>query len=106
MPAIDFATLPVCDLLYAAIDKATAATNEHIGTLETTVALLLTITGFSGTVEVLRREMQDRKRARETKIVELERFDEAVEGMRLPGMEERLGKNKANVSDGCLGPQY
>jgi hypothetical protein len=94
VPAIDFAALPVRDLLYAAIDEATAATNGHIGTLETTFALLQTITAFSGTVEVLKREIQDRKRARETKLVELERFDEAVEGMRLLGMQERLEKTR------------
>jgi hypothetical protein len=86
-PAIDPATLTTRDLLYAAIDEATAATNTHIDTLETTLALLQAITGFSETVEVLEREMQDKRRACDSKLAELEGFEEAIEEMGLPDDE-------------------
>jgi hypothetical protein len=80
-PGIDPATLTARDLLYAAIDEATSATNGNLDTLETTLALLGALTGFSATIEVLKQQMEDKKRACEAKLVELEGFEEAVEGM-------------------------
>jgi hypothetical protein len=100
VPDIDPATLTPRDLLYAAIDEATAAINEHIDTLETTLALLQAITGFSETVQVLKLEMKDKKRACETKLTELKVFEEAIEGMKLPGVEERLDANEVNIVEG------
>ncbi|KAL1799883.1 hypothetical protein ACET3X_000225 [Alternaria dauci] len=85
--AIDPATLTTRDLLYAAIDEATAAVNTHIDTLETTLALLRAISGFSETVEVLKREMEDKKRECKIKLGELEGFEEGVAGMKLLGDE-------------------
>jgi Ca2+-dependent lipid-binding protein len=81
-PAVlDPTTFTTRDLLYAALDEATAATNTHLDTIETTLALLQALNGFSTTVDVLKREMQDKKRVCEEKLGELECLEEAVEGM-------------------------
>jgi len=81
------------DLIYAAIDEATSATHAHLNTLETTLALLETIKGFSETVEVLRREMEEKKRACLVGIKELTGFEKGVEKMRFAddGVRERTG---------------
>ena len=78
-PVIDPTTLTPRDLVYAAIDGAMSATNGHLDTLETTLALLEALHGFSATVEVLRQEMQVKKTACEAKLAELEGFERAVE---------------------------
>ncbi|KAG9192747.1 hypothetical protein G6011_11481 [Alternaria panax] len=90
VPVIDPTTLTTRDLLYTAINEATAATNAHIDTLKTTSALLQAITGFSETIEILKQEMKDKKRACRTKLGELEAFEEAVEEMRFPDDEAHV----------------
>jgi hypothetical protein len=82
-PAVlDPTTFITRDLLYAAIDEATAATNTHLDTIETTLALLSALNGFSATIDVLKREMTEKKRVCGEKLGELESLEEAVEGMR------------------------
>ncbi|KAF1830788.1 hypothetical protein BDW02DRAFT_601392 [Decorospora gaudefroyi] len=67
-------------LFYTAIDAAIDATNSHIDTLETTLALLGALNGMSDTVTVLKAEMEEKKRVCEEKLVELERLEEGVWG--------------------------
>jgi hypothetical protein len=96
-PVIDPTTLTARDLLYAAIDEATSATNGHLDTLETTLALLGALTGFSATIEVLKQEMEDKKRACEAKLVELEGFEEAVEGMDFSDWQQGVNAEEVSV---------
>ncbi|KNG49913.1 hypothetical protein TW65_03330 [Stemphylium lycopersici] len=77
----DPSTITTRDLVYAAIDEATSATHAHLDTLETTLALLETIRGLSETVEVLRREMKEKRKACQVAVKELAGFEEGVEKM-------------------------
>jgi hypothetical protein len=95
--AIDPATLALRDLVYAAIDVATSTTNGHLDTLETTLALLEALNGFSATVEVLRQEMQDKKTSCEAKLAELDRFERAVEEMTFPYEEGVVGADEMSM---------
>jgi hypothetical protein len=95
-PVIDPATLTARDL-YAAIDEAKSATNGHLDTLETTLALLGALKGFSATIEVLKQEMEDKKRACEAKLVELEGFEEAVEGMNFSDWQQGVSAEEEGV---------
>ncbi|KAF7681321.1 hypothetical protein GT037_000297 [Alternaria burnsii] len=92
-PIIDPATLTTRDLVCAAIDESITAIGTHIDTLETTLALLQAITGFSETVGVLNREMEDKKRVCKMKLRELEEFEKAVEKMRLPDDEAHVAQD-------------
>lgn len=93
LPIIDPATLTTRDLVYAAIDESITAIGTHIDTLETTLALLQAITGFSETVEVLNREMEDKKKVCKMKLRELEEFEKAVEKMKLPDDEAHVAQD-------------
>jgi hypothetical protein len=96
-PAVlNVTTFSTRDLLYAAIDEATAATNTHLDTIETTLSLLRALDGFSATVDVLRSDMLRKKRVCEEKLGELESLEEAVEGMQfgdeLHDVDEGMGE--------------
>ncbi|KAB2102851.1 hypothetical protein AG0111_0g8981 [Alternaria gaisen] len=93
LPIVGPATLTTRDLVYAAIDESITAIGTHIDTLETTLALLQAITGFSETVEVLNREMEDKKRVCKMKLRELKGFEKAVEKMRLPDDEAHVAQD-------------
>jgi hypothetical protein len=93
LPIVDPATLTTRDLVYAAIDESMTAIGTHIDTLEITLALLQAITGLSETVEVLNREMEDKKRVCKMKLRELKEFEEAVERMRLPDDEAHVAQD-------------
>lgn len=71
------------DLFHAVIKEAIAATTLHINTLNTTLALLDSLRGFSATIDVLRREMQEKKRECEGMSKELLVFEELVAEMGL-----------------------
>ena len=90
-PLINPATLTTRDLLYAAIDEAISVTKDHLDTLATACALLEALAGFSATVEVLKQEMELKITASEAKLVELESFEEAVEGMTLLDEQDTNG---------------
>jgi hypothetical protein len=95
---LDITTFTTRDLLYAAIDEATAATNAHLDTIETTLAVLQALNGFSATIDLVKREMLEKERACENKLEDLESLEEAVEGMRfVDEMLERDGGEMGEV---------
>ncbi|KAI4921630.1 hypothetical protein J4E90_000056 [Alternaria incomplexa] len=100
-PLINPATLTTRDLLYAGIDEAISATKDHLDTLATAWALLEALVGFSATVEVLKQEMEVKITASEAKLVELESFEEAVDGMTFPDEQDTTG---ADGGDGDGSP--
>ncbi|KAI4943429.1 hypothetical protein J4E91_009338 [Alternaria rosae] len=102
-PLINATTLTTRNLLYAAIDEAILATKDHIGTLATVWALLEALAGFSATVEVLKQEMEVKITASEAKLAELERFEEAVEGMKFLDEQENVGAKEVSDVDGSPG---
>jgi hypothetical protein len=94
-PAVlDITTFTTRDLLYAAIDEATAATNMHLDTIETTLAVLQALNGFSATVDVLRREMLEKKKVCEEKLGELDGLEETVEEMRFADEIHDVDRNE------------
>ena len=102
-PLINPTTLTTRDLLYAAIDEAISVTKDHLDTLATAWALLEALAGFSATVEVLKQEMELKITASEAKLVELESFEEAVEGMTLSDEQDMNGADGGDRdgSPGC-----
>ncbi|KAH6858877.1 hypothetical protein BKA58DRAFT_405710 [Alternaria rosae] len=102
-PLINATTLTTRDLLYAAMDEAISATKDHLDTLATTWALLEALAGFSATVEVLKQEMGVKITASEAKLAELERFEEAVEGMKFLDEQENVGAEEVSDVDGSPG---
>lgn len=77
-PASSSTTLSVRDVLHAVIEEAHAATAMHMETLETTLALLHAIQGMSATVDILQREMQEKKEVCEEMRRDLVSFEEVV----------------------------
>ncbi|CAA9966355.1 hypothetical protein PTMSG1_09714 [Pyrenophora teres f. maculata] len=80
-PTIDPSTISNREIIYASIDEATEATNAHLRTLGTTLALLEALEGFSPTVAVLLREFKEKKSECERKLEELKGFEEGVDGL-------------------------
>ncbi|EDU51545.1 hypothetical protein PtrSN002B_010987 [Pyrenophora tritici-repentis] len=97
-PSIDASAVSDREIIYASIDEANDATNAHLRTLGTTLALLEALEGFSPTVAVLLREFKEKKRECEAKLEELERFEEGVDGLVLADEVKRghgYGKARA-----------
>ncbi|USP74103.1 hypothetical protein yc1106_01377 [Curvularia clavata] len=85
MPITERASSPapisVRDLLHALIEEANAATTMHMETLDTALALLNAIQGMSATVDVLKREMEEKKGVCKEMRRDLLSFEEVVREM-------------------------
>jgi hypothetical protein len=88
---LDVSTFTTRSLLHATMDEATAATDAHLGSVETILALLDALNGFSATISVLREEMLEKKRVCEEKLAMLERMEVAVEKMQFSDDRKTLG---------------
>ncbi|KAF1842226.1 uncharacterized protein K460DRAFT_420157 [Cucurbitaria berberidis CBS 394.84] len=69
------------DLIHATIDEARLATQAHLDTISTTLALLDALEGFSPTILVLRKEMEGKKLVCEGKLKVLQEVEGAAEQM-------------------------
>jgi hypothetical protein len=78
---LDISSFTTRSLLHVTMEEATAATDAHLDSVETTLALLDALDGFSATISVLREEMLEKKRVCEEKLVMLEGIKVAVEKM-------------------------
>lgn len=81
----DLSTFSTCDLVNASIEEAKSAISAHLDTINTTLALLETLDGFSATITVLRQEMLEKKEACEDKMAMLYAVEQAVEEMVFTG---------------------
>lgn len=68
-------------LVTASVDEAIQATHAHLDTINTTLALLDTLTAFSATIGVLRKEMEEKRRLCQEKLAMLEDVETAVTQM-------------------------
>jgi hypothetical protein len=69
------------NLINAALNEAKIATYAHLDTLDTTLALLEALNGFSSTITVLGEEMVEKKRACAEKLTMLDAVTRVVERM-------------------------
>ncbi|KAJ4315327.1 hypothetical protein N0V94_006023 [Neodidymelliopsis sp. IMI 364377] len=73
------------ELICAALDEARTATLSHLDTIETTLALLGALNGFSATISELEKDMMEKKQACIERVKMLEAVDRAVESMTFNG---------------------
>lgn len=73
------------ELICAALDEAKTATLSHLDTIETTLALLDALDGFSATISELEKDMTEKKQVCLEKMKMLEAVDRAVESMTFNG---------------------
>lgn len=71
------------DLFHAVVQEAVAATTLHMKTLDTALGVLQTMQGLSATVDVLRGEMQEKRKACEVVRKELLQFGEVIRALGL-----------------------
>lgn len=79
--SVDLQTFSTRELILATLSEAKSANVGHLDTIDTTLALLGALEGFSATVGVLRDEMLDKKEIYEEKMGLLEHLQRAVECM-------------------------
>lgn len=65
------------------VQEAVAATALHMNTLDTALGMLETMQGLSATVDVLRGEMQEKRKACEVVRKEMLQFGEVVRALGL-----------------------
>lgn len=73
------------ELIHATLEEAKIATDLHVDTIDTTLALLDALKGFSATISKLRKETLEKKQACEEKMAMLNAVGRAVEGMTFAG---------------------
>ncbi|KAH8726583.1 hypothetical protein GQ44DRAFT_725787 [Phaeosphaeriaceae sp. PMI808] len=78
---LDVSTFTTHDLVIAAIDEARNSLNEHIDTVDTTLALLDALKGFSATIATLKEEMIEKRMLCEGRLVVLEDVERGVSHM-------------------------
>jgi hypothetical protein len=86
---LDIATFTTRELLTTTLNKAKIATHAHLNTVDMTLKLLDALKGFSATIDVLRTEMVEKKRACEENMALLEDVEQAVEQMQFEREEAR-----------------
>ena len=82
---LEISTFSARELIHATLDEAKATVSSHLDTIDTTLALLNALDGFSETISELRKEMLDKKQACEEKMVMLDAVERAIEGMAFAG---------------------
>jgi hypothetical protein len=83
--SFDMQSYTTRDLILATLNEAKTATDGHLDTINTTVALLDVLDGFSATIEVLKDEMVAKKEVYEEKMSLLDDLERAVERMHFDG---------------------
>jgi hypothetical protein len=84
-PELENDTFTTRELVHAALDEARVATLSHLDTIDTMLALLKALDGFSATILELMKEMLEKKQVCEDKTITLEAVERAVEGMIFAG---------------------
>ncbi|KAJ4993988.1 hypothetical protein SVAN01_00465 [Stagonosporopsis vannaccii] len=79
------------DLVQATLDEAKATTDSHLDTINSTLALLDALDGFSETISELRKEMIAKKHVCEGKLCMLGAVERAVEDMVFAGEPLKQG---------------
>jgi hypothetical protein len=83
--SFDMQSYTTRDLILATLNEARTATHGHLDTINTTIALLDALNGFSATIAVLRDEMLAKKEVYEEKMSLLDDLERAVERMHFDG---------------------
>ncbi|KAF1947584.1 hypothetical protein EJ02DRAFT_390581 [Clathrospora elynae] len=78
---LDINTFTTRDLVYANIDESITAIQAHLETIETMLALLDALNGFSATIKVLKEEMLEKKQMCEDRLGFLESMEAEVTKM-------------------------
>jgi hypothetical protein len=89
---LDLNTFTTRGLITASVAEARMGNDAHLVTIDTTLALLDALDGFSATIAVLKTEMEDKKRVCEEKLSMLEDVERAVSRM-------QFGEEEAEDSD-------
>jgi hypothetical protein len=82
---LDISTFSTSELVHATLNEAKMATNSHLNTIDTTLALLEALDGFSATISALKKEMLEEKQACEEKMEMLDAIERALWGMVFAG---------------------
>jgi hypothetical protein len=83
--SFDMQSYTTRDLILATLNEARTATHGHLDTINTTIALLEALDGFSATIVVLKDEMVAKKDVYEEKMSLLHDLERAVEHMHFDG---------------------
>ncbi|KAH7077577.1 hypothetical protein BKA63DRAFT_489142 [Paraphoma chrysanthemicola] len=75
---LDISNFTTRDLILSTVDEARLAIHSHIDTINTALALLDALDGFSATIAVLRDEMMEKSKACEEKLAVLQHVEWAV----------------------------
>jgi hypothetical protein len=87
----DIESFTTRSLVAASLDEARMGNHAHLMTIDTTLALLDALHGFSATIEVLREEMAGKRQVCEEKLAMLEDVQRAVGQMQFG--DELIEKN-------------
>lgn len=82
---LEISTFSTRELVQATLDEAKSATSSHLDTINTTLALLDTLDGFSATISELRKEMLEKKQAYEEQMGTLDAVERAIKGLTFAG---------------------
>ncbi|KZM21970.1 hypothetical protein ST47_g6856 [Ascochyta rabiei] len=82
---LEISTFSPLELVHATLDEAKTSVEDHFDTIQTTLALLDALDGFSATISELRKEMLEKKQACEEKMVMLDAVEREIEGTYFAG---------------------
>jgi len=88
---LDINTFTTRGLISASVAEARMGNDAHLVTIDTILALLDALDGFSATVTILRTEMEEKKRVCEEKLAMLDDVERAVSQMEFGEEEEEGG---------------
>lgn len=99
---LEISTFSTRELIHATLDEAKTAANAHLDTINTMLALLDALDGFSATISELRKEILVKKQGCDEKMAMLDVVERAVEGMVFAGevQEQRAEHDHAESSYG------
>lgn len=82
---VEISIFSTCEFIHATLDEAKTAAACHLNTINTTLALLEALDGFSATILELRREMLEEKQRCEEQLTILNAVERAVEDLNFAG---------------------
>lgn len=88
---LETSTFSARELVRATLDEAKTAVTFHLDTINTTLALLEALDGFSATISELSREMLEKKQRCEGQLTMLDAVERAVEDLNFAGEAQEEG---------------
>ncbi|KAJ4363278.1 hypothetical protein N0V95_001181 [Ascochyta clinopodiicola] len=92
---LELSTFSTRELVHATLDEAKMSAEAHLDTIQTTLALLDALDGFSATISELKKEIVGKRQVCEEKMGMLDAVERAVERMYFAG--ETHGESAMNA---------